>query len=94
MTNFYDYLRRCESVNVYCFDLKQYDPKAKEMTVMVMLNYAGITYNSGDIRIDIPSFCLWIEDKWQIYQGKDIIMAKGCQEIIDMIRDEEGETNG
>lgn len=94
MSDFYSYYKECEKINLYCFDINQYDRGAETLDVTIMLNFQGITYNSSDIIINVPNFCKWKRNKWEIVKGHEIIKIKGVQDIVDKLLRGEAQTHG
>ena len=68
------------NINIYSFDLNQYCQASACMHFVVFANYNGKTYVSKDIHVTHAS-CDWINNKWVIVRGEELIKIKGLIEI-------------
>lgn len=81
--SFYQFLKECENIKIFCFDIKQYFFSIDELEVVVWANIEGKTYQSSEIKINTYSFCEWNGKKWEITRGQEVIETKGIQQFYD-----------
>ena len=76
----FDYLK---NINVYLFDINQYDYYAHQLEIVAMANYEGKTYVCQDIFIYPSGFCTWNGRRWILRNDDSIeyLKVKGCLEI-------------
>lgn len=68
-------IKDLENINLYCFDLRQYNTHARTLHCSVFANYNHEIFIS-DIKIELHYYCEWDGNKW--------VLVRNLQEIIDL----------
>lgn len=75
-----------DKVNIYCFDLNQYNHRIRKIDCIIFANFQGELYSSFDIRIQTKECCVWNGMKWVITDYVQEIKQLGMNHIIDCIQ--------
>lgn len=74
-----------DKVNIYCFDLNQYNSRARKIDCIILANYENELIFSPDIRIQVRDCCVWDGKKWVITDHTEEIKKLGMNHMIDLI---------
>ena len=74
-----------DNLNVFCFDLEQYNPNAKYLLCTVFLNYKGLPH-FHDIKTWRKNYFKWMYNRWILYKNLDKIKSEGIESIVDELK--------
>ena len=69
---------------VYCFDLSQYNERARILYCSVFASYLQEIFIS-EIKIDLHYYCEWDGNKWILVRNQQEIIDLGIEVILEEI---------
>jgi|SRR6185295_5097969 len=75
-----------DKVNLYCFDILQYQRQPNNLTFILFANYEGKTYCST-LLLDTPSNCSWNGKYWELRPYSHHLAYLGLEDILEHIFD-------
>lgn len=75
-----------DNLNVFCFDLAQYNPNAKYLVCTVFVNYKGELWYA-DVNTWLAYYFRWKKNKWVLCLNLDEIKYEGLMKLVDKIKE-------
>ena len=70
-----------KNLNLYCFDLEQYNKNAKYLGCTVFVNWEGVLYHAN-VKVWLSTYCEWRTYKWILSKNLLEIKNAGLTKII------------
>ena len=68
----------------YCFDLSQYNPRARTLYCSIFASYQQEIFIS-EIKIELHYYCEWNDNKWVLCKNQQEIINLGLEVILEQI---------